>query len=388
MRRERAAAAAAAARPTDRPPPLRRPPLASLTAIERLCLRGDAAARERAPNGSSGKGGARAAEAEAAEAAGGGGDQACPPASLLRQPLPAAPEPAGEVVCHAPWRLLKISERPLILVVDGFAPDCSELIALAAPLLARAKVGRGLGVVNDSRTCQLAWMTGSAAAHPAVVRLERRVLQLAEVCCAGGRLPGCLPPPAAEPSSCLPPPQHLPAPPCLRPAAAGLHAAGAAPAGAGRVDAGAAVRRGRAARPAHGSLCGARRHAGGHAARVPQVSGRVLQLRRWAWRATASTAHPALPCPLPSPARSARSDVDGGGATSFPFAEPLPPHRTHVGCRVAPKRGRALLFWSRLHDGSEDQASRHEGEAVLRGTKSCATCWLNEPAPVEDGGAA
>lgn len=89
-----------------------------------------------------------------------------------------------------------------------------------------------------------------------------------------------------------------------------------------------------------------------------------------------------IPALLP-PTACLCSDVEGGGATSFPFAEPLPPHRMLTGCRVPPKRGRAVLFWSRLHDGSADQASRHEGEAVLRGTKSCATCWLNEPAPEE-----
>lgn len=152
-----------------------------LAAIERLCLRADAAAREKgASNSNGGKGGAKAAEATS------GGDHvsvALPTTALVRQPLPAAPEPAGQVLCAAPWRMLKISERPLVIVIDEFicAADCSALIALAAPLLGPAKVGRGLGVIAESRTCQLAWITGVAATHPAVARLERRVLQATEV---------------------------------------------------------------------------------------------------------------------------------------------------------------------------------------------------------------
>ncbi|KAG2492422.1 hypothetical protein HYH03_009365 [Edaphochlamys debaryana] len=51
------------------------------------------------------------------------------------------------------------------------------------------------------------------------------------------------------------------------------------------------------------------------------------------------------------------------------------------GLRVLPAKGRALIFWSRLADGSEDLASLHSAEPVRGGTKWICTRWFKELAP-------
>ena len=99
------------------------------------------------------------------------------------------------------------------------------------------------------------------------------------------------------------------------------------------------------------------------------------------------------------------SDSEGGGATYFPRAVPLefdegrrpePPAKGEMdpcsllwgtdgvyrtpdpGVRIVPRKGRAVLFWSKKPDGCEDLNSIHAAETVLRGEKWIATRWLSE----------
>ena len=48
------------------------------------------------------------------------------------------------------------------------------------------------------------------------------------------------------------------------------------------------------------------------------------------------------------------------------------------GLRIYPRRGRAILFWSRLPTGDEDKASLHAAEPIIHGEKWIATRWLRE----------
>ena len=62
------------------------------------------------------------------------------------------------------------------------------------------------------------------------------------------------------------------------------------------------------------------------------------------------------------------NDVAEGGATWFPQA----------GIKVAPKRG-LLLAWNNMNpDGSPNQATLHEGMAVVEGVKYIVTKWFRE----------
>jgi len=107
------------------------------------------------------------------------------------------------------------------------------------------------------------------------------------------------------------------------------------------------------------------------------------------------------------------SDSEGGGATYFPRAIPLEfdddacgPRRPNSpstatsssgmdqnsllwgndgvyrtpdpGIRIVPRKGRAVLFWSKKPDGCEDLNSIHAAETVMRGEKWIATRWLSE----------
>lgn len=81
-------------------------------------------------------------------------------------------------------------------------------------------------------------------------------------------------------------------------------------------------------------------------------------------------------------------DSQGGGATFFPRAIPLAKtaQKTSLlwgmnrapGIRITPKRGRAVLFWSKMKSGTEDLASIHAAEVVTKGEKWIATRWLTE----------
>ncbi len=75
------------------------------------------------------------------------------------------------------------------------------------------------------------------------------------------------------------------------------------------------------------------------------------------------------------------NDVDEGGYTFFPRARAVAsdsedePDRA-PGIRVQPRKGRALCFWN-VRGGREDEASLHEAQPVLRGSKLIATKWLS-----------
>ncbi|WP_174293358.1 prolyl hydroxylase family protein [Sphingomonas bacterium] len=64
------------------------------------------------------------------------------------------------------------------------------------------------------------------------------------------------------------------------------------------------------------------------------------------------------------------NDVEEGGATWFPRA----------GVRVSPQRG-LLLAWNNMNfDGSPNEATLHEGMAVVTGVKYIVTKWFREAA--------
>jgi len=62
------------------------------------------------------------------------------------------------------------------------------------------------------------------------------------------------------------------------------------------------------------------------------------------------------------------TDVPEGGATDFPI----------LGVRIAPQRGRVVLFDNLRADGVADPDTLHAGLPVVRGRKWLATLWLRE----------
>ncbi|HUO82811.1 MAG TPA: 2OG-Fe(II) oxygenase [Gammaproteobacteria bacterium] len=62
------------------------------------------------------------------------------------------------------------------------------------------------------------------------------------------------------------------------------------------------------------------------------------------------------------------SDVEDGGATSFP----------KIGLRVKAEKGKALLFRNSRADGEVEPLTQHAGEPVLAGEKWLATRWIRE----------
>ncbi len=64
------------------------------------------------------------------------------------------------------------------------------------------------------------------------------------------------------------------------------------------------------------------------------------------------------------------TDVEAGGETDFPL----------LGLRVAPRRGRVVLFDNVHADGAPDTNTLHAGMPVIAGRKWLATLWLREHA--------
>mmetsp|Transcript_64581 Transcript_64581/g.203838 ORF Transcript_64581/g.203838 Transcript_64581/m.203838 type:complete len:181 (-) Transcript_64581:86-628(-) len=57
---------------------------------------------------------------------------------------------------------------------------------------------------------------------------------------------------------------------------------------------------------------------------------------------------------------------------------PAKPGGRPAGIRILPRKGRAVIFWSRMPDGEEDPASIHAAEPVDAGEKWISTRWLRE----------
>jgi len=66
------------------------------------------------------------------------------------------------------------------------------------------------------------------------------------------------------------------------------------------------------------------------------------------------------------------SDVEEGGETIFPRAEPGP-------VSVTPKKGSAVLFYNLLPDGNGDQTSLHAAMPVHLGEKWLSNIWIWDP---------
>ncbi len=78
------------------------------------------------------------------------------------------------------------------------------------------------------------------------------------------------------------------------------------------------------------------------------------------------------------------STVEKGGQTNFPRAGGLPPprdtHRCTQGLLVEARRGKVIVFFNMLPDGSLDELSLHAGCSVEKGLKWAANKWLwNKP---------
>ncbi|KAI7838354.1 hypothetical protein COHA_007922 [Chlorella ohadii] len=217
----------------------------------------------------------------------------------LQAPLPA-------LVVHESPMVLKVSEDPVLLLVDGFLSpqECEAVRALGAPHLKRSKVSAG--DETPLRTSSSMFITGALMQHPMSLHLDARVTQLTER----------------------------------------------------------------------------------YALHLDNRAGDCAK--------RAATCMVYL------------SDLEAGGATSFPRStgfslhkaleacaagyqnEPAPPDSPAVvhslrakqqrpeGLRVFPKEGRAVIFWSRLPSGEEDKCSIHEAERVGAGVKWIATRWCRE----------
>ncbi|KAK9909008.1 hypothetical protein WJX75_005993 [Coccomyxa subellipsoidea] len=79
------------------------------------------------------------------------------------------------------------------------------------------------------------------------------------------------------------------------------------------------------------------------------------------------------------------SDLEEGGATFFPHGSSFAALHENgrpdcaPGLRIKPRRGCAIMFWSRREDGTEDQASLHAAEKVLKGEKWICSRWFRAP---------
>ncbi|KAI3434742.1 hypothetical protein D9Q98_002802 [Chlorella vulgaris] len=276
-----------------------------------------------------------------------------------------APLP-GLVVHEAPL-VLKVSEQPCLLLVDDFLSpsECQAVRCLGGPHLKRSMVSAG--DETPLRTSSGAFLTGSLAQHPVAAHLDLRVSQLAALACqVEGRRPLQL----GEATQVVryDPGQFY-----------ALH-----------LD----NRAGDCAkRAATVMVYLSAPEEGGHTF-FPRSNGFPLQQAldgvAAGWRN-----EPAAPADEAAPAarRGGGSGGDGGGGgvggsdchlrgggrgRRQQAAQQQAMAREEEGLRVAPREGRAVLFWSRLPSGAEDQSSLHEACRVERGTKWIATRWCRE----------
>ncbi|KAG2430196.1 hypothetical protein HXX76_010295 [Chlamydomonas incerta] len=219
------------------------------------------------------------------------------------------------------------SLSPRVLVVDGFLPPglCDALCAVAAPRLIRSRVSTG--AETPSRVSQSTFFTGDSARLAEVAAVEARVQALMErpELTAGGR-------PTLVKSEALQVVSY---------------------------DVG-----------------------GFYSEHYDNKAGGVIT------RAATIIIY--------------LQDTPAGGSTHFPKSTGLPalrclPPRRHClaalphmsqqlhamrvarpGLRVYPAKGRAVVFWSRLPDGTEDLASLHSAEPVRAGSKWICTRWFKE----------
>ena len=66
------------------------------------------------------------------------------------------------------------------------------------------------------------------------------------------------------------------------------------------------------------------------------------------------------------------TDVDAGGETYFPCAQPTP-------VLVEPRRGRLALWFNYTPEGQADEAALHEARVVERGVKCTITNFIYKP---------
>lgn len=304
--------------------------------------------------------------------------------------IPIAP---SVVLQETPYRIELISEHPRVLLFEDFVDGglCDRLVRLASPDIQRSRVSSGSE--TPSRTSSGTFLTGRREAEPPVVEFEARIAELLRnpVVRRGGRKPlyeveavqvvryneseqyqahydsraghvhlraatfmtylsdvdaggatyfprskGLAPGSNAGSIACL---QSPPVDPAAAASFARFTAGGAATSDAAGLNMNIAI--------GGGGAIAAR--AGGHAS-----SGLRNLL------------------------------LPGAGSSSSAVPMSRKPEDCVVtinkdeGLRVFPKKGRAVMFWSRLPDGTEDVASIHAGEEVLSGTKWIATRWLRE----------
>ena len=66
----------------------------------------------------------------------------------------------------------------------------------------------------------------------------------------------------------------------------------------------------------------------------------------------------------------------GGGETEFPR---WLNGSTSDGLKVTPKSGKAVLFYSMLHDGNMDDLSQHSANPITKGEKMLINVWVHDP---------
>ncbi|KAI8474309.1 MAG: hypothetical protein J3K34DRAFT_518266 [Monoraphidium minutum] len=257
---------------------------------------------------------------------------AAPPPTASPRPAPA---PAG---APPPLVLHQLSSRPRLLLIDGFwgADMCDALMATAAPRLTRSRVASGNE--TPSRTSWSHFFVRDGAAAPLIRGAEASIEALfAAPAVLGGRAP------LAKTEALQVVKYHE-----------------------GEFyeqhydnRAGAPL-----ARAATIIVYLADTEEGG-ATNFP----RAVLSRAYDPSATAAPATAAAPAAAGAAAAAGRAALPPGVAAAA-GGEP--------GIRVFPKQGRAIIFWSRRPDGSEDVSSIHAAEVVRGGDKWIATRWMKQ----------